>query len=145
MIAIAELEDKFYQQSIHVCHWQNAQYIASWLNVFADDIHHQVKISPQGTIRKHHSLRETCGSAGIVNHSQLLRAVYMIFYMLLAEILRVFMTKHLVKVFASIGQSLCARLHDREVGQVNYALYIRHLFRVDACGNNIANKQQLRL
>ena len=97
MVAVDETEDKLDHHAIHVGHGQNAHDVGAALYVWTKTIKHKVEITPQSTIREHHTLGETCCAAGIVDECQLVgRLLLIIVNMLLAEIFGIFMSKHLV-------------------------------------------------
>ena len=63
--------------------------------------------------------------------------------MLLTEIFGKFLSKHLVKVLACIGELLRSRHHKRVVGNVDNAFKVGHLRGIDDRCHHIAHKKQL--
>ena len=62
---------------------------------------------------------------------------------LLAEVFRILLAKHLVEVFAGVGELLGAADHERIVGDVDDALQSRHLRGVDLRGRHVADEEEL--
>ena len=64
-------------------------------------------------------------------------------YVFLAEILRIFLSEHLVEVFACIGEFVGTRHYKRVVGDVDDAFEVGHLCLVDDSSHIVAYEEQL--
>ena len=62
---------------------------------------------------------------------------------LLAEVFRILLAKHLDEVFAGVGELFGAADHERIVGDVDDALQSRHLRGVDLRGRHVADEEEL--
>ena len=107
--ALDEFEDKFKRHAVHVGHRQDTDDRISRLDLLTQYVLSKICIAPECTVWNHYSLGETGSSAGIVDHSQLIRILFHIVVdMVLAEVLRILDTEHLVEVFARISQLVSA-------------------------------------
>ena len=103
--ALDEFEDKFKRHAVHVGHRQDTDDRISRLDLLTQYVLSKICIAPECTVWNHYSLGETGSSAGIVDHSQLIRILFHIVVdMVFAEVLRILDTEHLVEVFACISQ-----------------------------------------
>ena len=103
--ALDEFEDKFKRHAVHVGHRQDTDDRISRLDLLTQYVLSKICIAPECTVWNHYSLGETGSSAGIVDHSQLIRILFHIVVdMVFAEVLRILDTEHLVEVFARISQ-----------------------------------------
>ena len=106
----------------------------------------KVCVSPHGTIGNHHTFRESCRSAGVVNQCQLFWILlYIVVDMFWSEVLRILFTEHLVKMFSGVCQLLCSRNEQRIIGNIDDSFQVWHLFFVDDGCYNVANEQQFCL
>ena len=106
MVSFYDVVEELCHQSIHVCHRQGREDVAVLSYLRSHGVDEIVEITPECSVWQHHTLGETCGSAGVVDHCQLFRIIHMIFYMLRAEVLGIFMTKHGIEMLAGISQFL---------------------------------------
>ncbi len=104
MAAVAELEEEFAEQAIHMCHGQNAQRVAVFGHMGAHFGQYPLQVAHQCPIRKHHALGESCCSAGVIDKSQLLRIVLMIAHIFLPEAFRIFMPVDGIQIFARVSK-----------------------------------------
>ena len=140
-----KLEDKFESHTIHVCHWQNADNVASRLNGCAQYAACKVGIAPHGTIRNHYTLRVSSSSAGVIDKCQLVWTLLTIVVnMLGTEVLRVLLSKHFVEMFACVCKFFGTAQREREVGKIDNAFECGHLRSVNFRCNDIAHKEYLR-
>ena len=140
--AVAEGEQELEGQSIHVGHGQDGNHVCARLHNGTQLGECEVEVSPQRTVRQHHTLRESRGAAGVVDERQFLGAVLVVVHVLLAEVFRILCTEELVQVLAGIGDLLLARYQQREVGQVHDGLQVGHLVGVDGLCHHIAHEEQ---
>ena len=103
MIAKAKFKNKFYQLSVHMSHWKNTQNFTASREVRTDFLVDKIHIAPQGSIRQHYTFGKSRCSAGVIDHCQFFRVILVITHMFFAEKLRILMSKHLIKMFTSIG------------------------------------------
>ena len=99
-----DVEEELSHQSVHVCHRQGREDVAVLSYLRSHGIDEIVEIAPECPVRQHHTLREPCGSAGVVDHRQFFRIIHVILYVLCPEILRIFVAEHGVEVLARVGQ-----------------------------------------
>ena len=107
-----KLKQELKCHTIHVSHRKDADDRVARLDLLRQYVLGEVDVAPERTVRYHHTLGETGGSAGIIDERHLLWIlVYIIMYVFLTEILREFDTEHLVEVLTGIGQLVCAGYH----------------------------------
>ena len=94
MTAVAETEQEFYCHTVHVGHRQDAQHIVAGMHLTTKTAEDELDVAPDGTIGQHDTLREACGSAGIVDERQLLGLVLMVVDVLPSEGHRVLAAEH---------------------------------------------------
>ena len=139
-----EFEEEFERHAIHVRHRENTDDIIALLNVLGYGSHSKVVVAPHCAVRNHNTLRETGSARSVVDKRQLLWALLsVIMYVLLTEELRIFLTEHSVKMFASISELISTRHYERIVGDVDNAFKVGHLCLVDDCSNIVTNEEQL--
>ena len=127
-----------------MCHWQNADDMIAWFYDVSQYVYGKVEVVLDGAVGEHHSLGESCRATGVVDHCQFVWSLlFIIMYVLSAEIFGVFLSEHLVEVLASVGEFVGTRHEERVVGDVDDALECWHLGGVDDCRHHIAGKQQL--
>ena len=143
MTAVQEFEDELERHAIHVRHGQDTDGVVTFLNGLTQHLFSEVVIAPHGTERNHHTLRETGRTTGVVDESQLVRIlVKTVVYMFLSEILRVFLSEHLIQVLTGIGKLIGPGNHDTVVGYIDDSLQMRHLRGINGCSNHITHEQQ---
>ena len=104
-----KLKQELKCHAIHVRHRKNADDRVASLYLLRQYVLRKVDVAPKRTVRYHHTLGETGGSAGIIDERHLIRIlIYIIMYVFLTEILREFDTEHLVEMLTGIGQLICA-------------------------------------
>ena len=106
VVAHHDVEEEFSHQSIHVSHREGREDVAVLADLGIYHIYQIIEITPEGSVWQHHTLGETCSSAGIVDHRQFFRIIHVIFHMLRAEVLGKFMTKHCIEMLAGVSQFL---------------------------------------
>ena len=107
-----KLKQELKCHTIHVSHRKDADDRVARLDLLRQYVLGEVDVAPERTVRYHHTLGETGGSAGIIDERHLLWIlIYIIMYVFLTEILREFDTEHLVEVLTGIGQLVCAGYH----------------------------------
>ena len=142
--ALEKLEDKLKRHAVHVGHGQDADDVVAALKRLAQHVEGEVDVAPQRPVGQHHALGAPGGAAGVVDEGQLLGALLAVVVdVLLAEVFRILLAKHLVEVFAGVGELLGAADHERIVGDVDDALQSRHLRGVDLRGRHVADEEEL--
>ena len=110
--ALDEFEDKFKRHAVHVGHRQDTDDRISRLNLLTQYVLCKICIAPECSVWNHYSLGETGSSAGIIDHSQLIRIlVHIVVDMVFAEVLRILDTvfdKSSVAFMAVINRSLAS-------------------------------------
>ena len=104
MVAFYDVVEELSHQSVHVCHRQGREDVAVFAYLRSHCVDKIVEVAPECSVRQHHTLREPCGSAGVVDHRQFFRIIHVILYVFSSEILRVFVAEHGVEVLARVGQ-----------------------------------------
>ncbi|GFI39911.1 hypothetical protein IMSAGC016_01694 [Muribaculaceae bacterium] len=83
-------------------------------------------IAPERTVRKHHSLRHSCGSARIIYYRELFRLIFLIFHGIACEIIRKLLAEAFVYVVAGFRKFLASRQRHAELAYKNCGDKIRH-------------------
>ena len=83
--AITESEEELDSHSVHVGHRQDAQHIVACLHFLAQDTDDVLHVTPDGSVRQHHALRESSRTTGIVDERHLFGLVLVIVHVLSSE------------------------------------------------------------
>ena len=144
MASITESENQFHQQAVHVCEWKHVEHMRSFSQLWTYHPDAELKIASNGPVWNHHTLGIARGATGVVDYSEFLGLVMMVMHMLGTEIFGVFLAIKLVEVLSCVGQLLAATLYQREVGELDDALYTWYLFQIDRLQHIVAEEQQQR-
>ena len=140
-----EAEDDFAGHTIGVGHGKGAEDVVAGVDVRAEVAECEVEIAPQGTVRNHDALRESCSTTRIVDDGKAFgRGFGSVDDVLAVEACRIAFAEELVEVLVDIGEFLAPGVADGEVRQVCNASEVRHLFEIDVFGHAVTDKKKPR-
>ena len=145
MYALDELKDELKGHAIHVSHGQQRNDAVTGTDFLTHDLHGELQVAPEGAVGYHHALGLGGGTAGVVEHSQLLGGILVVLDVLGAEVHGELLAEEAVEVLAR--EPYFIRACDENlifvVGVGEHALQTRHLVGFELRPHLIANEEQL--